>query len=131
MQNKWTNQSCMGTGNITRKLYSLPWNVSHEKSCISHKLCFELIECGLKNTTWTRVQDMVVMFLHMVGFEVGNKNLTRKVSVLRGDYKLTYSCNIAYLRLSFKLIKPQDRTFREICSKIWNDQWYWPFSRIP
>lgn len=43
-----------------------------------HKLCLELIKCGLKDTIWIGVKETVAMFLYMVRHGVGNRVLKER-----------------------------------------------------
>ena len=45
---------------------------------IFHKLCTELVEQGLKETKGMRVQEMVAIFLNMVGHGLGNRMLQER-----------------------------------------------------
>ena len=68
------------------------------------------------------------MFLNMVGHEVGNRVIQERFQHSRETVsKHFHKVLIAYLRLSFKYIKPLDPTFQNVQTKIRNDRRYWPF----
>ncbi|XP_028785369.1 uncharacterized protein LOC114741284 [Neltuma alba] len=95
---------------------------------VFHYLCAELSEYGLKVTKHMGVEEMVAMFLNMVGHGIGNRMIQERFqhsgeTVSRHLHKVLRAC----LQLSFNYIKPQDPTFREFPSKIQNDPRYWPF----
>ncbi|KAL4362114.1 hypothetical protein GQ457_04G025480 [Hibiscus cannabinus] len=95
---------------------------------IFHMICTELVESGLKVTTSMGIEEMVAMFLNMVGHAQGNRMIQERFqhlgeTVSRHLHKVLIAC----LRLSFKYIKPQDPEFRHCHPKIRKDQRYWPF----
>ncbi|XP_024641527.2 uncharacterized protein [Medicago truncatula] len=95
---------------------------------IFHKLCHELVEHDLKSSKHMGVEEMVAMFLVVVGHGVGNRMIQERFqhsgeTVSRHFYRVLHAC----LKLSFKYIKPEDPMFRECHAKIKNDQRYWPF----
>uniref|UniRef100_A0A151UEX5 DUF8040 domain-containing protein n=1 Tax=Cajanus cajan TaxID=3821 RepID=A0A151UEX5_CAJCA len=45
---------------------------------VFNQLCFELVECGLKETKRMGVQEMVAMFLNMIGHGVGNRMIPER-----------------------------------------------------
>jgi hypothetical protein len=81
---------------------------------IFNKLCTELVESGLKPSNRMRVEEMVAMFLVVVGHGVGNRMIQERFR------RVLHAC----LKLSFKYIKPEDPIFRHCHSKIKNDQRY-------
>ncbi|KAK7276933.1 hypothetical protein RIF29_18082 [Crotalaria pallida] len=95
---------------------------------IFYKLCTELVDLGLKPTNRTGVEEMVGMFLNMVGHGLGNRMLQEIFqhsgeTISRHIHKVLTAC----LNLSFKYIRPQDPKFRDTHGKIKNDKRYWPF----
>ena len=92
------------------------------------KFCTDLFECGLRSTKRMGVEEMVAMFMLMVGHGVGNRMLQERFQHLGETVSRHFhTVLLARLRLSFKYIKPQDPTFRSIPSKLRNDRQYWPF----
>ena len=92
---------------------------------IFHKLCTELFEQGLKETKGMRVQEMVAIFLNMVGHGLGNRMLQERFqhlgeTISRHIHEVLLAC----LKLSFKYIRPQDPMFRDCEVKIKSDQRY-------
>ena len=74
------------------------------------------------------VEEMVAMFLSIVGHGIGNKMIQERFQhsgeiVSRHFHKVS----VAYLKLSFTYIKPQDTRACIIHAIIRNNQWYWPF----
>ena len=90
---------------------------------VFYTLCTELVEHGLKAINRTGVEEMVAMFLNMVGHGVDNKMIQERFqysgeTISRHFQKVLLAC----LRLSFKYIKPQDTRFHTILAEIQNDQ---------
>ncbi|XP_045802374.1 uncharacterized protein LOC123895954 [Trifolium pratense] len=74
------------------------------------------------------VEEMVAMFLVVVGHGVGNRMIQERFqhsgeTVSRHFHRVLHAC----LKLSFKYIKPKDPMFRDCHAKVKNDQSYWPF----
>lgn len=95
---------------------------------IFNKLCNELVEHDLKSSKHMGVEEMVAMFLVVVGHGVGNRMIQERFqhsgeTVSRHFHRVLHAC----LKLSFKYIKPEDPMFCECHAKIKNDQRYWPF----
>jgi hypothetical protein len=95
---------------------------------IFHKLCTELVNHGLKSTNHIGVEEMVAMFLVVVGHGVGNRMIQERFqhlgeTVSRHFHDVLFAC----LSLSMKYIKPQDPLFRNSHAKIRGDPRYWPF----
>nr|KYP71030.1 hypothetical protein KK1_010273 [Cajanus cajan] len=95
---------------------------------VFNQLYFELVECGLKATKQMEVQEMVAMFLNMVGHGVGNRMIQERFqhsgeTVSRHFHKVLVAC----LKLAFEYIKPQDYRFHHVHTKIQKDRRYWPF----
>nr|KYP47354.1 hypothetical protein KK1_031037 [Cajanus cajan] len=95
---------------------------------VFNQLCFELVECGLKATKQMGVQEMVAMFLNMVGHGVGNRMIQERFqhsgeTVSRHFHKVLVAC----LNLAFEYIKPQDYRLSHVHTKIQKDRRYWPF----
>ncbi|CAJ2632671.1 unnamed protein product [Trifolium pratense] len=93
-----------------------------------NKLCTELLEHGLKSSKRMRVEEIVAMFLVVVGHGVGNKMIQERFqhsgeTVSRHFHRVLHAC----LKLSFKYIIPEDPMFRDCHAKVKNDQRYWPF----
>jgi hypothetical protein len=87
-----------------------------------------LVEHGLQVTKRMGIQEMVAMFLNMVGHGVGNRMIQERFqhsgeTVSRHFHRVLVAC----LKLSFEYIKPQDRRFRDVNPKVQNDRRYWPF----
>jgi hypothetical protein len=98
---------------------------------IFNKLCTELVEHGLKSSKSMTVEEMVAMFLVIVGHGVGNRMIQERFqhsgeTVSRHFHRVHHAC----LKLSFKYIKPEDPMFRDCHAKVKDDQRYWPFLRI-
>lgn len=98
---------------------------------IFHKLCNELVEHDLKSSKHMRVEEMVAMFLVVVGHGVDSRMIQERFqhlgeTVSRHFHRVLRAC----LELSFKYIKPEDSIFRDCHAKIKNDQHYWPFLRM-
>ena len=91
-------------------------------------LCTALVECGLKSTNRMGVEEMVAMFLHVLGHGVGNRIIQERFqhsgeTVSRQFHRVLRSC----LKLSFDLIRPQDYRFEHVHEKIQHDNRYWPY----
>jgi len=95
---------------------------------ISNKLCNEMVEHDLKSSKYMGVEEMVAMFLVVVGHGVGNRMIQERFQH-SGETVSRHFCRVlhACLKLSFKYIKPEDPMFRDCHAKIKNDQRYWPF----
>ncbi|XP_057426609.1 uncharacterized protein LOC130720044 [Lotus japonicus] len=95
---------------------------------IFHQLCTELVGHGLKPTTHVGVEEMVGIFLNIVGHGVGNR-LTQEMFQHSGETVSRHFHNVltACLKLSIAYIKPHDHMFRDSQTKLRNDQRYWPF----
>jgi site-specific recombinase XerC len=98
---------------------------------IFNKFCTELVEHGLKSSKRMSVEEMVAMFLVIVGHGVGNRMIQERFqhsgeTVSRHFHRVHHAC----LKLSFKYIKPEDPMFRDCHAKVKDDQRYWPFLRI-
>jgi hypothetical protein len=98
------------------------------KKDIFNRLCTELVEHGLTSSKRMGVEEMVAMFLVIVGHGVGNRMIQERFqhsgeTVSRYFHRVLLAC----LKLSFKYIKPEDPMFRDCHVKIKNDQRYWPF----
>jgi len=91
-------------------------------------LCIELVELGLKSSNRMTVEEMVAMFLVVVGHGVGNRMIQERFQH-SGETVSRYFHRVLHvvLKLSIKYIKPEDPMFRDCHSKIKNDQRYWPF----
>ncbi|KAJ8533606.1 hypothetical protein K7X08_006930 [Anisodus acutangulus] len=86
-------------------------------------LCTELVEHGLKSSNRMGVEEIVAMFLVVVGHGVGNRMIQERFqhsgeTVSRHFHQVLHTC----LKLSIKYIKPEDPMFRDCHSKIKNDQ---------
>ncbi|XP_050877618.1 uncharacterized protein LOC127081403 [Lathyrus oleraceus] len=95
---------------------------------IFNLICTKLVEHGLKSSKRMGVEEMVAMFLVVVGHGVGNRMIQERFqhsgeTVSRHFHRVLRAC----LKLSMKYIKPEDPTFHDCHSKIKNDQRYWPF----
>jgi len=93
-----------------------------------NQLYIELVEHDLQGTKQMGVREMVIMFLNMIGHEIGNTMIQKrfqhsKGTVNRHFHKVLVVC----LRLAFKYIKPQDSRFYYVNPKIKNESQYWPF----
>jgi len=82
------------------------------KKHIFHKLCTKLVEHGLKPTNHIGVEEMVAMFLLVVGHGVGNRMIQERFqhsgeTVSRRFHDVLVAC----LSLSIEYIKPQDPLF--------------------
>ncbi|XP_057443249.1 uncharacterized protein LOC130735170 [Lotus japonicus] len=88
----------------------------------------ELVRHGLKPTTRTGVEEMVGIFLSIVGHGVDNR-MTQEIFQHSGETVSRHFHNVltACLKLSMAYIRPQDHMFRDSQSKLQNDQRYWPF----
>ncbi|XP_050897585.1 uncharacterized protein LOC127104449 [Lathyrus oleraceus] len=95
---------------------------------IFNLICTKLVEHGLKSSKRMGVEEMVAMFLVVVGHGVGNRMIQERFqhsgeTVSRHFHRVLRAC----LKLSMKYIKPEGPTFHDCHSKIKNDQRYWPF----
>ncbi|CAJ2645509.1 unnamed protein product [Trifolium pratense] len=95
---------------------------------IFNKLCNELVEHGLKSSKRMTIEEMVAMFLVIVGHGVGNRMIQERFqhsgeTVSRHFHRVLHAC----LKLSFKYIKPEDPMFCHCHAKVKNDKRYWPF----
>ncbi|XP_058727711.1 uncharacterized protein LOC131599327 [Vicia villosa] len=109
-------------GNLTR-CYGMFRMEKH----IFHKLCNKLVYHGIKHTNHIGVEEMVAMFLIIVGHGVGNRMIQERFqysgeTVRRHFHEELFVC----LSLSMEYIKPQDPFFHDSHSKIRNDKRYWP-----
>ncbi|XP_058755134.1 uncharacterized protein LOC131628278 [Vicia villosa] len=110
-------------GNLTRC-----YEMFRMEKYVFHKFCTKLMECGLTSSSRMGVEEMVGMFLVVVGHGVGNRMIQERFqhsgeTVSRYFHRVLHVC----LKLSFKYVKPEDPMFLECHAKIKNDQRYWPF----
>ena len=83
------------------------------------KLCTELVDHGLKPTSRMVVEEMVAMFLNMVGHGIGNRMLQERFqhsgeTVSRHLHHVLVAC----LKLSMTYIRPQDHMHRDSHTKL-------------
>lgn len=95
---------------------------------VFYQFCNELVGHGLQATKGMGIEEMVGMFLNLLGHGEGNRMMQERFqhsgeTVSRHFHRVLVAC----LKLSFEYIKPQDRRFRNVNEKIQNDQRYWPF----
>ncbi|XP_054801614.1 uncharacterized protein LOC129305674 [Prosopis cineraria] len=74
------------------------------------------------------VQEMVAIFLNTLAHGLGNRMAQERFqrsgeTISRHFHDVLSACNM----LAMECIKPQDRTFRHISTKLQNDKRYWPF----
>ena len=86
---------------------------------VFYQFCIKLVEHGLKGTKQMGVQEMVAMFLNMVGHGIGNRMIQEMFqhsgeTMSRHFQKLLVAC----LKLFFKYIKLLDSRFQDIQTKI-------------
>jgi len=73
-----------------------------------HKLCTKLVDHGLKPTNHIGVEEMVAMFLLVVGHGVGNRMIQERFQHSRETVSRRFhDVLVAYLSLSIEYIKPQ------------------------
>ena len=82
---------------------------------VFYYFCTELVEHGLEGTKQMRIQEMVAIFLNMIGHGVGNRMIQERFQH-SGEIVSRHFHTIldTYLRLSFKYIKPSDPMFHNI-----------------
>lgn len=95
---------------------------------VFNQLCIELVEHGLKGSKRMGVQEMVTMFVHMLGHWVGNRNIQERFqhsaeTVSRHFHHVLVSCH----RLTFNYIKSQDSRFHVAHKKLKDNKRCWPF----
>ncbi|PHT89049.1 hypothetical protein T459_04162 [Capsicum annuum] len=83
---------------------------------------------GLKATRNMTIEDMIAMFLMVVGHGVGNRMIQERFqhsgeTVSRHFHHVLYAC----LKLTMDIIKPKDSTVYDIHPKLKEDKRYWPY----
>nr|KYP66301.1 hypothetical protein KK1_012589 [Cajanus cajan] len=95
------------------------------KKHIFYNLCSKLVDHGLRASKRMRVEEMVAIFLNMVGHGVGNRMLQERFqhsgeTISRHIHKVLNAC----LKLCVEYIRPQDPLFHDSQAKIENDTRY-------
>lgn len=106
--------------------YEQFWMQKH----IFSQFCTKLVKHGLKRTKQTEVEQMVRVFLSIVGHAEGNRMKQERFqhsgeTISRYFHKVLH----VYLNLSVEYIKPQDPTFCHVPTKFKDDRWYGSFLR--
>jgi hypothetical protein len=89
-------------------------------------LCKELKEIyNLKGTRKLTVEEFVVIFLNILGHGFGNK-IVQEMFQHSGETVSRHFTRVlmAVSRMAIDIINPIDREFRNVPSKIRDDEWY-------
>ncbi|KAF7812523.1 putative harbinger transposase-derived nuclease domain-containing protein [Senna tora] len=92
-------------------------------------LCRTLQEqFGLEPTKGTTIEEMVAMFLMVVGHGIGNGMIQERFQI-SGETVSKYFHRVlkACLKLAMAIIKPKDPFFSNVHPKLRNDDRYWPY----
>jgi hypothetical protein len=95
-------------------------------------LCKELKEIyHLKGTKKLTVEKFMAMFLNILGHGFVNRIMQEMFQHLRKTVSRHFTrILMAVLRMTIDIINPINREFRDVPSKIRDDEQYWPYFKV-
>ncbi|XP_038973723.1 protein ALP1-like isoform X1 [Phoenix dactylifera] len=117
---------------VSEILHGNPYRCQQQFRMEKHvfiNLCMELkIKYGLKASRYIPVEELVSMFLMILGHGFGNRMVQERFQH-SGETVSRYFTHVlnAVLRMSKDIISPLDKEFKNIPSKIRDDHRWWPY----